>query len=75
MLSKHTGLERAVIHMGGLGRVDLTGALTLRRLLGDMNAAGIEAELADVPPHASRILERCLGWEPGQPPRPSQRSG
>lgn len=72
LLSKHTGLERVVIHMGGLGRVDLTGALTLKRLLGDMSAAGIEAELADVPPHAFRILGRCLGWELGQPPQPSR---
>ncbi len=77
LLSKHTGLERVVIHMGGLGRVDLTGALTLKRLLGDMSAAGIEAELADVPPHAFRILGRCLGWRPDRPQAdtPTSRSG
>lgn len=66
LLSAAEGVRRVVIHLGGLGRVDLTGALVLRQVLRDARAAGLEAELADVPPHAYRILGRVLGWRAPQ---------
>jgi len=62
-ISQHDGLDRVVIHLGGLGRLDLTGALTLGQLLDDAAAAGLDAQLVEVPPHAARILGSCLGWK------------
>jgi SulP family sulfate permease len=67
-LSQRDTLDRVVVHLGGIGRLDLTGALTLRRLLDDAAAAGIEAEIVDVPPHAVRILGSCLGWKSQEAP-------
>lgn len=61
LIAEHSSAWRIVFHLDGLGRVDLTGALTLRRLAEDARAAGMEAEFADVPPQASKIAERVLG--------------
>lgn len=60
LLADNPGIERLVLHLDGLGRVDLPGALALRQLLQDARDAGLEAELADVPPRAHRFVERVL---------------
>jgi sulfate permease, SulP family len=64
ILVGHQNARRLVLHLGGLGRIDLTGALVLRALLADAKAAGLETQLADVPPQAERLLRRALGWQP-----------
>ncbi|GMV05096.1 MAG: sodium-independent anion transporter [Gemmatimonadota bacterium] len=53
---------RVKLHLGGLGRIDLSGALGLSQLLEDARRAGVEVELVDVPPHADRILGSVVGW-------------
>ena len=58
-LSEIEGLNRVVIHLGGLGRIDLTGALTLQTVIEEAELAGLETELVDVPSHAQRILRSC----------------
>lgn len=53
-LSQHpeaTGLE---LHLGGLGRVDLSAALVVERLLGDAREAGLSVTLQGVPPTAEK---------------------
>ena len=50
-----------VIHLGGLGRIDLTGALGLKQLREDARVAGLETRFVEVPPHAERILRSVLG--------------
>lgn len=71
LLAENPGIERLVLHLDGLGRVDLPGALALRQLLQDARDAGLEAELADVPPRSQRFVERVLLRErdPLTPPR------
>lgn len=80
LLARHHEARRLVVHLDGLGRVDLTGALVLRGLFVDARAAGIEVEVQDVPPQARKIVERVLqedapitpsvdGGEPDAPPR------
>jgi SulP family sulfate permease len=64
ILVGHQHARQLVLHLGGLGRIDLTGALALRALLADARAAGLEARLEDVPPQAERLLRRALGWQP-----------
>jgi hypothetical protein len=50
-----------LIHLEGLGRVDLTGALVLQRVLQDAGEAGLDAKVVDVPPQARKIICRVLG--------------
>ncbi|MCL7971595.1 MAG: SulP family inorganic anion transporter [marine benthic group bacterium] len=57
-------LDRIVLHLGGLGRIDLSGAMMLREFREEMAAGDIEVEVAGVPYHARRILRRTLDWEP-----------
>lgn len=63
LLHEHPGARHVVIHVDGLGRVDITGALALRSLLADAEAAGLEARVADVPPQAEKIIRRVLDPE------------
>jgi SulP family sulfate permease len=60
LLEDHRGAQRLVVHLDGLGRVDLTGALVLKGLVADARSAGLEVELRDVPPQARKIVERVL---------------
>ncbi|MCH7562324.1 MAG: SulP family inorganic anion transporter [Gemmatimonadetes bacterium] len=52
-----------VIHLGGLGRIDLSGALVLRDILDRATDLKLEVEITDVPWHAQRILESVLDEE------------
>jgi SulP family sulfate permease len=61
LLADHPEAERLVVHLDGLGRVDLTGALVLRDLLRDAEEAGLKSEVVDVPPQAAKIISRVLG--------------
>ena len=60
LLLENRQASRLVVHLGGLGRVDLTGALVLRGLLRDAQAAGLEVEVVDVPEPARKIIARVL---------------
>jgi len=51
-----------VVHLSGLGRIDLSGAFMLREFRDELLAGGLDFELKDVPKHARRILGRTLGW-------------
>ena len=53
-----------ILHLGGLGRIDFTGALVLRELKEEVESGGLEVELEDVPEHAERILQGVLDWGP-----------
>ena len=65
LVARHPDIRRLVLHLGGLGRIDLTGALALRDLVTGAQAAGIEVELVDVPPQAAKVVERTLAAAPG----------
>ena len=60
LLAEHVDARSLVVHCGGLGRVDLTGALALKAVLDDAFVAGIETELRDVPPQAQALIARVL---------------
>jgi sulfate permease, SulP family len=61
LLAQHPESDRLLIHLEGLGRVDLTGALVLERVLQDARDAGLDARVGDVPPQARKIIRRVLG--------------
>jgi SulP family sulfate permease len=60
LLQAHPDAGRIVVHLDGLGRIDLTGALVLKGLVIDARSAGLEVELRDVPPQARKIVQRVL---------------
>jgi SulP family sulfate permease len=71
LLSEHPEARRLIVHLDGLGRVDVTGALALQALLTEAREAGLEAEVADVPPQAAKIVARVLDRPTRKPPPPS----
>jgi SulP family sulfate permease len=52
---------RLVLHLDGLGRIDLTGAQVLRELMNQLREGGLDVEMKGVPPHAIRILNAVMG--------------
>jgi SulP family sulfate permease len=65
LLSQHRSADKLIVHLDGLGRVDLTGALALRNLLCDARNAGLAVDVADIPPQANKIVSRVLEGVPG----------
>lgn len=55
-LDRDRDVSRLVLHMAGVGRVDLTGATTLADMLDQLRATGLEVSVDGVPPHAVRVL-------------------
>ncbi len=62
-LAEEPEVRRVVLRCGGLGRIDLTGAHTLREMITHAAAAGISMSLVDVPEHAVRVLS-AVGAHP-----------
>jgi SulP family sulfate permease len=59
-LAAHPQAEKLVIDLRHLGRVDLTGALALKELKREAEAAGLEVELVGEPPQAWRLIKRVM---------------
>ena len=59
-----TDVEQVILDVGGLGRIDVTGALVLRRLRQNLEAGGLRVEFTNVPTHALRVLKEVLDWHP-----------
>jgi SulP family sulfate permease len=60
MLSETPAADHLVVHLDGLGRIDVSGALGLRSVLQEAEEAGLRATVRDVPPHANRLVHRVL---------------
>lgn len=56
-LAQYPDAGRVVFDLAAVGRIDLTGALALKTLVEDARSAGLEAEIAFIPPHAERVLQ------------------
>lgn len=63
-LGEASDVERVVLDLGGLGRVDVTGALVLRQLRKNVGQSGLTVEFTNVPSHAVRVLREILDWQP-----------
>jgi len=63
-LNRAGGVSEVVIHLDGLGRIDLTGALVLKRAADEMRALGIPSSLKGVPPHARELIDNIFGMPP-----------
>ncbi|MBI1758454.1 MAG: SulP family inorganic anion transporter [Actinobacteria bacterium] len=60
ILADHPQADRVVLHLGGLGRIDITGILVLRSLADHAVEENFTLELADVSPGAARLVARVL---------------
>jgi SulP family sulfate permease len=65
MLSELPSAERLIVHLDGLGRIDVSGALGLRSVLEQAEEAGLEATVCDVPPQSRKIVRRVLEGQHG----------
>ena len=63
-LSEARTATRVLVDLGGLGRIDITGAMALKQLRENVERAGLTFELTEVPSHARRVLTQVLGWSP-----------
>ena len=56
-----TDVDRIVVHLDRLGRVDVTGALAVRDFVREAERAGVTVELTDATPPSRKIIARVLG--------------
>jgi len=60
-IAAHPDVDRVVLHLDAVGRLDLTGALMLRDLFEDAEAAGRAFEIVGAKAHAATLLRRVIG--------------
>ena len=63
-LTEARDVSEVVIHLEGLGRIDLTGALVLKRAVEETRAMGIPSSLTGVPPQAREVIDNIFGMPP-----------
>jgi SulP family sulfate permease len=63
LVTEHPQAARLAVHLDGLGRIDLTGALAPRAVLHDARDAGLEVEILDVRPRWRPLVERVIESE------------
>ena len=61
-LAEEGSVRRVVVHLGGLGYIDITGALALMELAEQLKVAGVEVEFRDTPGHAEQLFS-AVGLE------------
>jgi len=64
LLAKYPECTDVKLHLGGLGRIDLSAAIMFKQLMEDAKAAGTKVELLNVPPMAKSWVERVWQEEP-----------
>lgn len=60
-LARHPEVDRLVIDLKGVGRIDFTGGNALTTIIEDSRAAGLDVAIVNTPPHARRIVQGLLG--------------
>lgn len=58
LLGENPDARRLRLVLNGVGRIDLTGAMSLDHLLDDARAAGVEVEVIGTPPQAQGLFDR-----------------
>lgn len=59
-LAASKDLRRLVIHLGDVGRLDITGAIALRSVMDEARSSGMTAEVVDVHERDERLVERVI---------------
>jgi SulP family sulfate permease len=63
LVSEHPQATSLVVHLDGLGRIDITGALALRSTLQEARQAGLAVEIVDVRPRWQPLVDRIISSE------------
>lgn len=63
LIGEHTDAKRLLVHLDGLGRIDMTGALALRGLLQQARESGLAVDLVDVRPRWDKLVENVISQE------------
>ncbi|CAA9479357.1 MAG: Sulfate permease [uncultured Solirubrobacteraceae bacterium] len=66
-LARHPRADAVLIHLDGLGRLDITAATTLRDLIDQTRSAGIGVGIADVRPRDRRLVDGIILRAAGPP--------
>ena len=74
LIGERKDLQQLVLHLDGLGRIDMTGALALRNVLDEARAAGVAVEIVDVPTRSRRLVENVIARTEDPLARPRGRS-
>ena len=61
IIASKPDIDKLHFHLGGIGRIDLSAAITLQNIIKDANKLGIECYLHDVPPMAQAWIDRVWG--------------
>lgn len=61
LLTDHPDAQRLVLHLDGVGRLDMTGMFVLRGVMDDGQASGVEVVFRGIPPQARERAVRVLG--------------
>jgi SulP family sulfate permease len=64
-LAESPSARLVVIHLEGLGRIDVSGALGLKEFVEEGRRAGLEVELTAVPEHARRVMDSLTDVQVG----------
>ena len=73
-LAGHPGLAAVTVHLGGVGRLDYSGAAALSRILDELSETGVAVVVTGVPPGAARSARAHLsGYEDPEPPADGPR--
>jgi MFS superfamily sulfate permease-like transporter len=59
-VARHPDVEVVRLRLDGFGRIDLTAALTLARLVEDLRVSGLVVEVSGLPAVARPVLQRVL---------------
>jgi sulfate permease, SulP family len=60
LLAQHPEARLVRVHLNGLGRLDVTGAMAVKTMLHEARDAGVTAEVCSVPPQLRRVVRRVL---------------
>jgi SulP family sulfate permease len=60
LLAENPDARTLRVHLRGLGRIDVTGALALKRVVEDARRAGLAVDIGLAPPAGGRVLRRVL---------------
>ncbi len=63
-LAEADDIAEVVVHLEALGRIDLTGAIVLKRALDELRASGIPVSLTGVPPHSRTLIDNIFSVPP-----------
>ena len=62
-LAAHQDIQRVIVDLARLGRIDYTGVMEIKAFADACAAAGLGFQLRGIPGHAQGTLTRCLGDE------------